>query len=1226
MTCLINSVRCVFLLTASLVLSCPSVAIAQGRRPAIPAPRLPQPASPSVVRLWGVVTCPPFEACPPHPIPWMVHFPWTIPREWRDWRAGFPADYFPPFNLSPVGESLLPHVSVAAIDVSNGMTWETRTNRSGRYWLTVPPGDYRVVVDEPPYAPYETFVSIPDIELTPPNPLVDGEAASGADFIPPDATRLDVSLTADADPTRCPAMSCTCARCLVFDAFESAVEGIQTPVNGAEVVVTNTEGRRWYARTQGGLVVFSTLPEGWYYFTATYPSQPFRVGKSLGWQYVGGPQKTTRANIVFGAGEYIEVVASPTTLNTIEGAGGGAKFTQRFVESAPLASGRTLQSLQTLVPGVVFTEQTGTLAQFTAIGARRFSNRLSIDGIAADLAIGLTGTGIGEEGSGALPGMSTAGSTQTLIPLASIQEVSIRTTNATSEHARAPGAQTSIVTRSGTDRLAASAFLDFRPNALSASDWFVNAGQAPERELSFWNAGASLGGPILPGRLFYFATWEQQHVNRPVEMTTEVPSMSARGAVPDNLRPLLDAYPTPNGAILGNNLAEFSSTFPAQSKLSVFNVRVDGHVKQHRMFARVNIGRSHGDSLDSLQQMPMSSFTQTERTVTKTATIGVSSMRAALVNDVRVNISTHRGWSIAGPARFGDAQALPVDLLLPREAAGPSFAILNLFPGPHGQVFSGQIGPNSQRQIQVVDTVSFVRGRHEWRTGVDYRYVLASSDGPQTQVMYRFGAVTDVLQGRVRQVAVNTVAPSKALFQSWSLFIQDTYRPWARLSMDYGIRYSVEPAPASRTELSPSLIDFERLPEVSQRPITAPLWNTSRANIAPRVAASYTLGTRADRETVLRAGWSLVFDQLTRPGAASIGRSHPFVATRVFGASAFPVPADSLTVVPSEPFGPGDRGEYFAFPRDFRSPRAYNWRVGLDQALGRGQRVSAAYVGAAGRDLPYWSVYYVGSPTPIINAYSNDGRSDYHALVTEVMRQMSRGLSGRVAYTWSHSIDNDSGDSLRPYAPPSLIPPSTNRGSSDFDRRHVLQATSSYEIPAGRLPWRLYPLLGGWQFDMVGTFQSGAPFSVMSNRSLGNGTYFVRPDVVPGVPLWIRDATSPTGTSLNPVAFQTIEGRQGTLGRNALRASSLRQVDVLLVKTIRLRGRMSAQLRVQAFNVLNTVNVGPPFAIYPGSQFGRPFQTYAQGLGTGTLAYGGLLPIQQVGGPRSLQFGLRFSM
>jgi hypothetical protein len=129
------------------------------------------------------------------------------------------------------------------------------------------------------------------------------------------------------------------------------------------------------------------------------------------------------------------------------------------------------------------------------------------------------------------------------------------------------------------------------------------------------------------------------------------------------------------------------------------------------------------------------------------------------------------------------------------------------------------------------------------------------------------------------------------------------------------------------------------------------------------------------------------------------------------------------------------------------------------------------------------------------------------------------------------------------------------------------------------------------------------------------------------VPVWIADATSSTGERLNSAAFwETDElSRQGILGRNTLRSSPLRQIDLSVSRFVRV-GERQLTLRIDAFNVLNVANFGSPETdLRVTKAFGRPFQSYANALGTGTLTGGGLMPVQQVGGPRSIQLSLRFT-
>ncbi len=1078
-------------------------------------------------------------------------------------------------------------VLVEAQDVDRRVTRTAKTDANGRYVISgLPQGWYHVTVTTP---------------------------VRGAG----DAVRLLLKSTDIVD-----------LRLLPMSTLDGFIDIGGTLTHGIPITVENLDTGERFSSMSGtwGYFAFRNILPGPYKVTA-YPIgfQPYETTIDVEpWTLVGEHVKVP-----------LRTEETVTVENRASADAGAAVTTERFswktIEALPLQNGRTLQSLWSLVPGIVFTDSTGTLGQFTAIGERRYANRLTIDGMAADLAIelGNGGGGIGEAASGALPAYSTSGSTQTLVPLGAIDEIAIRTSNATSEYARSPGAQTSVITRSGSDHLSGTAFLDARPSSLAASNWFSNAGQAPRREAHFWNGGASAGGPILARRLFYFATWEQQNIDRPMKTTIEVPSLAARSAAAGDLQSLLNAYPMPNGSDIGNSLADFTDWFSARSELSVFNGRLDAQAGRHHVFARVDIGDSRGDGLDQLQ-LPATSYTRTEATATRTATVGFMSASPSFAHDLRMNVSMHRGSIVNGAAGFGNAQSLPLAVTAPGDHLAPTYAVVNMFPGPSGTVLAGTIGPNTQAQLELLDSISIVRGGHHWRFGVDYRHVQASSDGPQKQIMYRFRSVSDAIQGRAPQVTVQTTAPSSAIFESFSLFAQDTFRPSTRLSFDYGLRYSVEPAPASGTRISPSLIRFETLPQqIELLDKDEPLWNTSWTNIAPQIAGSYLLRSADRWETKIGSAWSVVFDGLTRPGAAAFGRAYPYVATSLLGSHTLPISQTELTPSLPEPFSSADRSQYYSFPRNLRSPRTYAWHLGVDQNLGHAQRLSVAYVGGAGRDLVYWYGYYEGNPMPFVNAYSNDGRSDYHGLLTEYSRHMSRGLSARVAYAWSHALDNDSGESLIPYAPPSLIEPRENRASADFDRRHVLEALASYRISTVRLPRPLESILSDWNLDVVATFRSGVPVSVTSSRIVTTGTYTVRPDVVPGVPVWIPDASSATGWSLNPAAFQNpMEARQGTLGRNSLNASPLRQIDVMATKTVRFRGPMSVEFRLQALNVFNIPNFGAPYATYGpvlDPHFGRPFQTYAEGLGSGTIWPGGLVPLQQVGGPRSIQLGIRFA-
>jgi len=733
-------------------------------------------------------------------------------------------------------------------------------------------------------------------------------------------------------------------------------------------------------------------------------------------------------------------------------------------------------------------------------------------------------------------------------------------------------------------------------------------------------------------------SWEREAITRAINTTIAVPSVAARENATDDARAVLDAYPLPNGPEMPGNLAQLSGAFPALSKLNTLSVRFDGNLTpQHHVFARINRGTSSGDEVNPDSHLPRLSFAHTEATTTKTATFGFTSvLSSAMMHDVRVNGSVNRGSVIASPADYGSAQALPLSLFAPSGASAPdTWVFMRLFLAPGGVLLSGRTSASAFSQFELADTLTYARGRHALRLGVDYRRVTMSAEAAPDRYTYLFRNISSFLNRSVQQLTVEHQAPAEARFGSWAAFVQDTYRISPHFSLDYGIRYSLDRAPRGLDDTQPLLLRYETLPAVDYLPTGSNLWTNGWGHVAPEVGVTYQFGAGTGHETNVRAGWNLTFDQTNSAGAMPFGSGYPYDAIKRVGAATLPVAAADLTATITAPFAPGDSSQYYAFPRDFRSPRTYAWHLGLAQSLGHAQRLGVTYTGNAGRDLVYRQAYDGGILTsPQINLFSNDATADYNALLVEYVRPFTRHFQARLAYTWSHSIDVDAGEArplYTPNLPAAFLSPSTNRGSADFDRRHVTQVSGSYRVPAPRASTWLRLLCEDWQIDAVATLRSGGPFSVIvPNSNFGFGYYDSRPDLVQGVPLWITDGRVPTRRRLNPDAFVVPEGRQGTLGRNTLQASPLRQLDLSLSRSMRVGERRVAQLRLDAFNVFNLPNFGPPESRIaagqpPTADFGQPTQSYANALGTGTLQYGGLTPLQQVGGPRSIQVGLRFT-
>jgi hypothetical protein len=133
----------------------------------------------------------------------------------------------------------------------------------------------------------------------------------------------------------------------------------------------------------------------------------------------------------------------------------------------------------------------------------------------------------------------------------------------------------------------------------------------------------------------------------------------------------------------------------------------------------------------------------------------------------------------------------------------------------------------------------------------------------------------------------------------------------------------------------------------------------------------------------------------------------------------------------------------------------------------------------------------------------------------------------------------------------------------------------------------------------------------------------VRPNLVPGVQLWIANSNVAGGMEINRAAFATAAGAvQGDLGRNALRGFGATEVDLTLRRQFKIWERLNLQARADLFNIFNHPNFGSPINYLSSPQFGQSTQMLGASLGSGGQN-GGLNPLYQVGGPRSAQLSLK---
>ena len=373
---------------------------------------------------------------------------------------------------------------------------------------------------------------------------------------------------------------------------------------------------------------------------------------------------------------------------------------------------------------------------------------------------------------------------------------------------------------------------------------------------------------------------------------------------------------------------------------------------------------------------------------------------------------------------------------------------------------------------------------------------------------------------------------------------------------------------------------------------------------------------------------------------------------------------------------------------------AEEWGLTIDHQLPAGFLFSTAYLGSRGvrlfsrggvdlctEPVTFNSVdgdcsrtldqfYPAGNPFGSVDIKRDIGSSTYHALQVTLERRFKTGVSFQSRYTFSHSINDGSVGGGESSGPENVNCLQCDKGPSVFDIRHNFTADAIYELPFG--PGKTYlkdpgvvgKFVGGWEVSTIGTWHtghpltvfmgldnsisnSGSPFNSFSDTYLlpdGNDQTTQRPDVVPGVSLTLPGGGYNGIPLINPAAFQAppvdANGnftRFGNEGNGVIRALPSWQIDFALMKETALTERVSMQFGVQAFNILNHVQLGDPGVLTleysPGAMVNGAVTNLQPkgnfGVITSTVNFNNnndnaASPNTGTGLPRQLQFMLRF--
>lgn len=915
-------------------------------------------------------------------------------------------------------------------------------------------------------------------------------------------------------------------------------------------------------------------------------------------------------SVIRGLSEQVTVVAMSSSSLMLSGDMSAQQISTNSVDSLPILA-RSCDRFVSLAPTAE--EKSVGLGQARSAASGR-NNNFTVDRVSANFGIAPGGETPGASASGNAPALTASGGANGLATLDAINEISIRTYVNEAEFGRNAGAQVALTTRAGTNKFHGSAFYFVGNDSFDASDWFANSRGLPKPPRKLNVFGGSLGGPIKRDKTFFFGAYEGMRFHQPMVGVTDVPSLSSRAAAPLSLRPFIDAFPIPNGSARPDGFAEFAASFDNPARHDVGSIRID-----HLLNSRLNInGRysfaNSGADLRGADRLSLNTINQI-RTRSQSATGWVTyTASPTMIVELFANYSRLRADGSYIPDQFGGAT-------LPGGTFEPGSFTFDLNSRSAGWMI-GDSSASVQHQFNIGGSVTKVAGDHTFRFGVDYRRLSPTIGVRTSQQSVLFDGMGQALTGVAGRInSLSHVGPQRPVFESFSFFAQDQWRVTKDLSLHYGMRWEVAPAPSFEGEQA---LTVDQVTDPAKLKLSASggsLWKTTFNNFAPRVGFAYGLLRDDPPSLLLRGGVGMIYDVGHGRSGDLFANSVPFIS----GSSAFntPFPAASLTTSNDLPF--------VAFDPQLKLPYTINWHVSLEKALGSNQILSASYIGSRGKRLLHTETLFDQNPDfPFLRLTTNRGNSDYRTLGVTFRRRMANGLAADLSYGLSQSLDNVTVDSERRIVMASSNP-GLDRASSDFDVRHKLTGTLFYALPALSSQGISNRLTRNWTLNSIFNARSARPLNVVYMFPTSFGIAFLRPDSVNDVPLFILDPAAPGGRRINAEAFgPPADLEQGTLPRNSLRGFPLYQLDLGLQRKFNLSEDLALQIGMEAFNVFNHANFEDPLGndLLIGSRFGSGF-TPNMAFGESTslagrnLSSGGFASFYGSGGARTMRFSVR---
>jgi hypothetical protein len=984
------------------------------------------------------------------------------------------------------------------------------------------------------------------------------------------------------------------------------VDPAGSAIGRAEVVIRNDEtgSERKFVTADGGTFSAPSVAVGVYSVTVSRdgfaPVSRTGIGLTVG-QNVQLHLVLTLGNVQ----QTVSVVDTPAVVDTSTLQTQGL-VDERQVKELPL-NGRSFDQLIELNPasvsyttqrsGGVGTSNSSVGNMYSVSGRRPQDNLFLLNGI--------------EYTGASLINVTPGGTSGQLLGVDAVREFNVVSDTYGANYGKRTGAQVSIITASGGNKVHGSMYEFLRNSALDARNYFDQA-NIPEFQRN--DFGAALGGPLRHDKLFGFGNYEGYRQHLGLSAVSFVPDNASRAAASPIVQPLLALWPVANGPELLNpngtpsGIAEAFANPPQHVREDFGTTRIDANLTANDLL--FGVYTADDSDANTPSQNPYSTiYERLREQVVSVQEQHVFSPN--LLNTLRVGFS--RGaYYFTGQAPGsvpGWIAGKPIGAVVISGSTASNGASQVTLGGAN-------TGSNNQavRNLFTVDEhVFWTHGRHQVEFGVWLQRLQSNDNLAQNQYgQASFSTLSAFLKGTV---ATFTVVPAPTELGWRSLFgagfIEDAWKVTPRLELRAGFRsestngWNEVHGRASNYGFTNGVINTN--PTIGSSALSN---NRAKFMPEPRIGVAYDLF--GNGKTAVRANFG-VHRALLDTLDYRLDQTAPFNTTLSFSNTT----VDKLASLASgSSTGSGLISPSNVQP-DIATPTVLSWTFKIEQQLAPATSLTIGYVGSHGyhqilsedqntpatvtcpapgcpAGLAPGTVFYPSTTKANPNvanttSWVGQGVSNYNGLEVDVRRQLSHGLQLRGVYTFASNLDNGSAwnTSVSANTPAFVMypgNPALDYGPAATNIRHAAAINGTWELPfsQGLLAKPVAKeLVGGWSLSGIATLQSGFPFSPqLGYNPTGNGDTRnpVRPNRAAGFsgPLYGKTVQQ----WFNPAAFSApVSGTFGNVGRDTLTGPGLTELDFALAKSTTIHERLRAQFRAEFFNVLNHSNFTTPNAV-----------------------------------------------